>query len=317
MAYVQFALICLFFGSNFILMSRAARWFGPIEIGLGRVVGAAVLLGLVWLLIERTKRLRWREVKHIALVATIANAYPYAAQPTLISQFGGHSFFGMTVAFVPLLTILVSIPMLGVHPTKRQLVGVVGGLAFVGMLLNEGALQGITPWMLATAVTVPLSYAIGNTYLRRTLHDADPTPMGFTMLLISAATLAPLVVTPGLDESLGVGPPADRVGFAAAVASLATLGALGTGACVWMFVRLVQSHGPLFAGMVTYVVPVMAILWGLFDGERVTTQQYIAVGGILAMVWLVQAPSKTHDTPAERAAEESGEWSPDPLTADA
>lgn len=317
MAYLQFALICLFFGSNFILMSRAARWFGPIEIGLGRVFGAAVLLTIIWALFERSKRVRLRELKHIALVAIIANAYPYAAQPTLISQFGGHSFFGMMVAFTPLLTILVSIPILGTHPTMRQLAGVVGGLVFIGMLLNEGALLGITPLMLATAVTVPLSYAIGNTWLRRTLHDAAPTPMGIVMLLFSTLALLPLIAMPGLDDSLGVGPPAPRTDFAVAAAALATLGALGTGACVWMFVRLVQSHGPLFAGMVTYVVPVMAIFWGLFDGEQITTQQYVAVAGILAMVWLVQAPTKTHDSPAEITAEESGEWSPDPLTAEA
>ncbi|WP_197525046.1 DMT family transporter [Botrimarina hoheduenensis] len=310
-AYFQFALICLFFGSNFILMSRASRWFGPVEIGLGRVFGAAILLAIVWIVAERSRRLRPRDLRNIALVAVIANAYPYAAQPTLIASFGAHSFFGMTVAFTPLLTILVSIPVLGIHPTWRQIIGVIGGLGFIGMLLNAGALQGITVGMLAMAVTVPLSYALGNTWLRRTLRDADPTPMSVAMLMISSLTLAPLALAPGLSTTLGIGPPTPRTDFAIAAAALGALGALGTGACVWMFVRLVQSHGPLFAGMVTYVVPVMAILWGLADGETITSQQLIAVSGILSMVALVQAPTQKH------TAEESGEWSPDPLTADA
>jgi len=63
---------------------------------------------------------------------------------------------------------------------------------------------------------------------------------------------------------------------------------VSTGIALLLFVQLIKNQGPLFAGMVTYVVPVLALLWGQFDGERLTSLQVGAIGGVLAMVALVQ-----------------------------
>ncbi|TWT99659.1 EamA-like transporter family protein [Botrimarina colliarenosi] len=317
MAYVQFAFVCLFFGSNFILMDRATRWFGPFEVGFGRVASAALLLGLLWMTIDRRQRVKWRELPAILAIGVLANGYPYVVQPTLISSGFGHSFFGMTVALNPLLTILVSIPLLGIQPTKRQLIGVLGGLAFVFLLMYDGNLRGIHLGMLAAAVTVPLSYAIGNTWIRRSLNDTPPTALAFLMLATSTVLLGPVAASPALQATLGATPPEPRHDFALAAMGLTMLGVTGTGACIWAFVRMVQSQGPLFAGMVTYVVPVIAMLWGLFDNEKITTQQIIAIAGILAMVTLVQAPSrKPVETSTETLADDES-WRGEPLPVDA
>ncbi|MEO0530766.1 MAG: EamA family transporter [Planctomycetota bacterium] len=312
MAYVQFVLVCLCFGSNFILMDRATRYFGAAEIGLGRVTSAAALLALLWLVVDRRQRIDWKHLPVIGTIGLIANAYPYVVQPTLIGSGFGHSFFGMTVAFAPLLTILVSIPMLGIRPTKRQVVGVLGGLGFVFLLMYDGNLRGIHLGLLAMAVTVPLSYAVGNTWVRRSLQEVDPTPLAVCMLLVSCVVLGGLVASPPLQERMSVGPPENREEFATAALALSVLGALGTGACTWAFIRMIQTKGPLFAGMVTYIVPVIAMLWGVLDSETITTRQLIAIAGILAMVTLVQAPAKRPD-----GAEATEEWAAEAVPADA
>ncbi|QDT69510.1 putative DMT superfamily transporter inner membrane protein [Planctomycetes bacterium MalM25] len=313
MAYVYFTVVCLFFGSNFILMDRATRWFGPAEVGFWRVSNAAALMAVLWATLDRRQRLRRRDLPVIGAIGLLANAYPYAAQPMLISSGFGHSFFGMTVAFTPLLTILVSIPMLGVKPTKRQMIGVLGGLLFVFLLIYDGEQRGIHLGLLAMAVTIPLSYAIGNTWIRRNLKEADPTPLSAFMMATASVTLAPLAFGQPLADSLGVGPPGPREGYGLALFALMTLGICGTGACVWAFVRMVQERGPLFAGMVTYVVPVIAMLWGLVDNETITTRQIIAIAGILLMVTLVQSPART----ADPSPSESDEWQAEPIPADA
>ena len=307
MAYLLFALICLLFGSNFILMDRANQWFGPMEIGLGRLLGAAIFLGLCWLLFERRRRFHWSSLPAVFLIAIVCNAYPYIAQPALIHQASlinencGHSFFGMTVAFTPLLTILVSLPMLGVRPTARQLVGVIGGLGFIGLLMFDGSLRGLTPSMLAIAITVPLSYALGNTWLGRRFSDADSTPLAFALVVAAAMMILPMLSMPSLQARLAVAPPVERTDFIGAVAALLWLGTMGTGVCIWAFVRLVQSHGPLFAGMTTYVVPVIALSWGFLDKEQITTRQIMAIAGILSMVALVQVPKKSAGEIAKNA----------------
>jgi len=69
------------------------------------------------------------------------------------------------------------------------------------------------------------------------------------------------------------------------------LGMVGTGVATVLFYRLIQERGPLFAGMVTYVVPAEALLWGAMDGETVTRWQIVALGVIFLSVALVQWPA--------------------------
>ncbi|MGL4511732.1 MAG: DMT family transporter [Lacipirellulaceae bacterium] len=308
MDYARFAFVCVFFGSNFVLMHRALHWFTPVEVAVGRLIGATLLLAVIWAFWEPATRLRRRDWLNAALVGLIVHGYPYVAQPILLGQGFGHSFFGMTVAFTPLLTILSSALIMGLRPSWRELVGVVTGLGFIGLLMFDGNQRGIAPWMLVMAFTVPLSYAIGNVWLRKTLNDADPTPLSAVMTALPALLLAPLMASPATQRALGLPSAEPRQDALVACGAITVLGIVGTGACMWLFVKMIQSRGPLFAGMVTYVVPLVALTWGLVDRETITTRQVIAMLGILGTVALVQSASRRHlRKPAPREA------TPEPL----
>ncbi|HEY2761622.1 MAG TPA: hypothetical protein VGI75_12785, partial [Pirellulales bacterium] len=60
------------------------------------------------------------------------------------------------------------------------------------------------------------------------------------------------------------------------------------------YVWLVLERGPLFAGMTTYVVPVIALLWGTLDHETISPLQTTAIVGVLGMVAIVQSGSKSN-----------------------
>ena len=62
---------------------------------------------------------------------------------------------------------------------------------------------------------------------------------------------------------------------------------------------MILTEGPLFAGMTTYVVPVLAILWGSLDHESISLQQMAAIAGVLAMVMLVQTGPRRKATAEE------------------
>ena len=61
---------------------------------------------------------------------------------------------------------------------------------------------------------------------------------------------------------------------------------------MFMFNRLIQSGGAVFASMVTYIVPIVAILWGVLDGETVSGWSIFGVFTILAGVYLVNKRPK-------------------------
>jgi hypothetical protein len=70
---------------------------------------------------------------------------------------------------------------------------------------------------------------------------------------------------------------------------LGLLGVVATGLSTAAFFYMVFKQGPLFAGMTTYVVPMLAMVWGMFDHEQISTQQLAAMAGVFVMVGLVQS----------------------------
>ena len=299
MAYVWFLFICTVWGSSFILMDRASQALGPVTIAMCRLLGGGLTIA-VYLVVTRQ---RWRisrdDWPHIALVALLANAYPFVVQPSMVIAAGEHSYFGMMVALVPLVTILVSIPMLGVYPTRRQVVGVVGGLVCMVGVVQAGAARGIAPWVLALALTVPLFYALGNTYLKWKLEGVPAAPLTSLFLLLGGLALLPLRASPGVLDTMGLGEPATPHDWPTAIAAVLFLSVVGTGVTILQFIRLIKTKGPLFAGMVTYVIPVLALVWGQVDSERLSLLQVAAILGVLSMVALVQWPA--HATEAALA----------------
>ena len=57
------------------------------------------------------------------------------------------------------------------------------------------------------------------------------------------------------------------------------------------------KRGPLWAGMVGYIIPIVALMWGWIDGEPVRGEQLLALLGIFIALALVQyrTRSERHD----------------------
>lgn len=281
MAYVWFLMICVTWGSSFILMKKATLAMSPVEIAAARVLSGAVALGLLCWWQRTPNGPRWKDWGWISFVVAVGYTWPYAIQPHLVALHGS-AFIGMTVSFVPLLTILASIPILGVYPTIRQVIGVLGALVCMAILVRDGLQREIPVRDMLLAGTVPLGYALCNTVIRRWLAHVGSLPLSFQSLVAASCVMLPLTWLP-------VGPPPPgREQLGLALGSVLILGVLGTGVATWLFNKLIRDQGPLFAGMVTNLVPIGALLWGWYDGEHVTGPQLVALVGIVLMVSLVQ-----------------------------
>ncbi len=281
MHHLLFAIICLLWGSNFILMKKATASFGPVSVGAWRVTLGAMVVAMILVISRKPWPVRWRHVPHLCFVAILSYIFPFTAQPAVIAASGSSAFVGMMVCLVPLSTILVSIPMLGIHPTRTQTIGVIGGLFCFIVVFREGAtVQGLSWFHLLLSGGVPVGYAVVNTYIKRHLHDLPAVPLTFMSLLLAAIGLLPVSL---LTESVQV-----NDGFTLAALSLLQVGVIGTGIATILFYKLIHDHGPLFAGMVTYIIPIVAMLLGLADREAMSALQVAALCGIFLMVALVQ-----------------------------
>jgi drug/metabolite transporter (DMT)-like permease len=296
MPYLSFLAICIFWGMNFLLMKKSLLYFTPINVAALRLAGGGLFLLFIYIARKQRWPLTTNQVWGLLLLTLIGYAWPFGIQPYLIEHCGS-GFIGMMVSFVPLVTLIVSIPMLGTHPTARQLIGVIGGLIFLSLLFADGLQHNVTAVDFILALTVPTGYAICNTYIKR--HFAGVPALPLTLCCLGAAflLLAPFAAAHPIQET------AMTADLPLAITCLVVLGVVGTGVSLVVFTRLVQTKGPLFAGMVAYIIPVIAILLGYFDGEQVSKLQLVAIAGILVMEGLVQWP-----TPKDRqvAAKEKG-----------
>jgi drug/metabolite transporter (DMT)-like permease len=246
------------------------------------------VLGLYWAYSRRKVQISARDFMHICVVAAMANAWPFVVLPYVMTQADEHAYFGMMVALVPLVTILATIPMLGIWPTARQLVGVLGGLVCMVGVVLDGSQRGIPLGVLVLGLTVPITYALGNTYIKWKLDHLHPLPLTAMFLGAGGLILLPLWCWPAAQAAAGIGGPVEPYDWPLAIVSIILLAVVGTGLTIWMFIHLVKYQGPLFAGMVTYVIPVLALAWGQFDGEKLTSLQLSAMAGVLMMDALVQ-----------------------------
>lgn len=281
MPYVMFLFVCSVWSVSFILMKKAALAFSPAEIAMWRVIAGAATLGLFWLLRDRRWSLRRADWAPLLFIVATGCAWPYFIQPWVIGR-QGSAFMALMVSFVPLLTIVVSLPVLRIRPSNRQLLGVLGSLACMAILMRDGWRRSVPASDLGMAFSVPLCYALANVVIRRRLAHASALLVTMVAMAVSIAPLAPLAVWSP--------PPADASGAVVwqAAWSLAFLGIVGTGVATFLFNKLIRDHGPLFAGMTTNLVPLGAVLFGWLDAEQVSSAQVGALIGILAMVALVQ-----------------------------
>ncbi len=94
-----------------------------------------------------------------------------------------------------------------------------------------------------------------------------------TIILLSATDFIPKLATvPGAWTGFGY---------------LAILAVVGTGIAMIAFNTLIRITTPLFASSVTYLIPVVALIWGIIDGEYVDLSFLLWVGLIIGGVLLV------------------------------
>jgi drug/metabolite transporter (DMT)-like permease len=280
---------------------------GPVEIGLWRFGGGAAVLGLLWWFMQPGYRPSRGDLAKILFIAVVFNAPPQLILPYLIGQGFGHSFFGPMVAPIPLITILVSIPMLGVLPSLRQLVGVLGGLVCMWLIVDDGFDRGMSLTFVALALTIPTISAVCNTIIKWKLGNVPALPLTTMILVIAGLSLAPLQFSPSTLDALHLAHPTAEP-TALTWIYLLLLAVVGSGLSTAAFVWMIMARGPLFAGMTTYVVPIVSLLWGSLDHERISVQQLAAIAGVLAMVALVQLDSRRDTVMVEPSAP------PEPIT---
>lgn len=276
------ATLASFWGLSFLFIEVALRAVAPLWIVTARVtVGAAVLLAVV--AVRRVKLPRtWSTWRHLVVLGVLNNAVPWTAvawaQQSLPS-----GTTALLMALVPLSTLVVSV-LVGLEQiTPLRLVGLVLSLGGVALIVLEDLDDIGRVIAMGTVMAATFLYATGTVYAKRKVSGrVAPLSLAAGQVLATAVILLPI--------TLLVAPlPARGDLDAAIIGSLLALGALGTGLAFLLFYTLVERVGATNATMVTYLVPVIAVIAGvLVLGEELGL--IVLAGGaiVVAGIWLTQ-----------------------------
>lgn len=264
-------------GSSFLFIDLALESLSAAGIVFLRGLLGAVSLAVI--LVARRERLpgvgpHWF---HIAVVALLLNAVP-GFLFALGQQWVPSSLAGIVNATTPLMTVLVVvIAFREQKPTANQVLGIAVGLA--GIILVTNILQrieGLTILGVGVLLVATLSYGIAMPYAKRHVASLPYSPysLATAQVGVSAVLTLPGALIFGLTTGT-ITPPA--------LWGILALGVLGTGmAYVWNY-RNIELAGSVIASSVTYITPIVAVIFGVaFLQESLTLGQL--VGGLLVVV---------------------------------
>lgn len=277
--------LALIWGSSFILMKKALVHLEPVQVGALRMIfTAAVLIPVGYRGLSRISKNQWVYIVITALVGTFFPVFLFAFAVQNIDS----SVVSILNSLTPLNTLVVGALFFGFSFLRKQFLGVLIGLVGALILIFKGAeLNPDQNYAYAFLIVLAsLGYAFNVNILKKYLDDLSAltiTTGNFVVLLLPA--LVVLLFT-GFFR-------ADYIIEAkSSLFYLALLAVFGTAMAKTLFNKLVKVSSPIFSSSVTYLIPIVAIFWGVLDGERIHLDQFLAGGLILLGVYLTNKGKK-------------------------
>ena len=277
--WVLLVLLSVIWGSSFILIKKSLEHFNPYEVGALRVLIAGIIL--LPLAILNIRKFPKKNLKWLILAAVTGNFIPMFLFPIAETEVSS-SIAGIINSMMPIFVIIVGALLWKFQTSKRQVIGVI--ISFTGACIlafsgGEGGEFKLIPILLLLLAT--LFYAISTTTVKSKLSDVPAKILSafvFSFVLILPSLIA--LVFAGFFNNFEV-----NSGFWEGLGFVSLLSIFGTGLAMMLNYKLLSVSTPLFASTVTLLMPVVAIIWGLLDGEKLTLMQ--GFGGVIILAGLI------------------------------
>ena len=279
--WLSLVFLSIVWGSSFILMKKALIGVTPIQLGALRMIITAVFLLLVgFKSIQRIQKKHWIYIAYTALLGTFIPGFLFAYAIYGIDS----SIVSILNSFTPFNTLIFGALVFGFSFKRKQLVGILVGLIGTLILILKGA--NLNPdqnyWYALLIIIASVGYAFNVNIVKKYLQDLDAlaiTTGNFLLLLVPATIVLSCTdfFSTFKTDSVGL----ESLGY------ISILSIVGTGIAKTLFNRLVHISTPIFSSSVTYLIPIVAIVWGVLDGEKLSEIQILAGIIILFGVYLV------------------------------
>lgn len=280
-SWAIFILLCIIWGSSFILMKASKDDLTWSQIASLRIFSAGIVMlpfGFIYFF-----KIPKNKLFMVILSAVCGNLLPAYLFAGAIAKNIDSSLAGILNSLTPICVVITGLIFFKVRIENRKLIGVLVGFAGL-LILNLAGSHGIetenlgyTSWILIATILYGFNINIVSNYL------TDVNPIHLAFVSISIMTIPSGIV---LWKSEFLSLQFDESSIQWAIINSVMLGIAGTAIATALFYVLVKKAGGLFASLVTYGVPVVALAWGFIFHENITLLQIICLGIILTGVYL-------------------------------
>ncbi|WP_299553387.1 EamA family transporter [Seonamhaeicola sp.] len=279
--WIYLFILSVIWGSSFILIKKGLEGLTPMQLGAVRIIFTGIFLFIIGFKKVHDIAVRdWKWMILTGLLGTFFPAFLFAFAETEIDS----AIASILNSLVPLNTIVLGFFVFKINSTKRQVLGVFIGLAGTIMLIMNGAsLNPNQNYLYAALVIIAtFMYAASINILKQHLQHVNALTIAignFVVIIIPAVVI--LICTGFFKEEV-----LTNEHLKPALLYMVLLALFGTAIAKVLFNKLVQVSTPVFASSVAYLMPIVAVFWGVLDGEQFGFLQAIAAIMILIGVYL-------------------------------
>jgi RarD protein len=273
--------LSLIWGTSFILIKQGLKVFAPDVVGALRVTAASLFL--LPLALPRLKELKQGDSYKLlvsGLMGIFFPAFLFAWAQTQLNS----SLAGILNTLSPLWTMIIGALFFTQRFRGFAILGIV--ISFTGTILlalsrEGGTVTGFNVYALIIVVACAL-YGANLNWVKFKIHDLG----SLAITSISLLFIGPLAAIYLFGFTDFVTTVTTTPGAWKAFGFIVLLALMSTALANLMFVKLLKISTPLFASSVTYIMPIVAVMWGVIDGEKLATGHFIGMVAILGGVYI-------------------------------
>lgn len=243
------------------------------------------------------KKIPTKKIGLVILSAVFGNLLPAFLFAIAMTKIDG-SLGGILNSLTPICVAIIGIAFFKDKIKTQKIIGVLTGFAGLVLLTVAPALMGEKTigfenlGFTSLILLATLFYGINVNMVSHYLKELNPIHLATVSL---AFMLIPTSIVLWQQHFLDLDFNNNVVQRSLLASS--GLGILGSAIATALFYVLVQKAGGLFASLVTYGIPFIALGWGLFDNENITWIQVVCLSIILLGVYLANRPDKKTGEP--------------------
>jgi drug/metabolite transporter (DMT)-like permease len=275
-------ILSLVWGCSFILIKKALIAFSPVQLASMRLgISSLAFAPVVWYHRKNIDWNKWMKFLAVGLTGSGIPAFLFFFAQTKINS----SVAGILNSLTPLWTLMIGIFIFKLQFERAKLAGLFIGFVGAVLLLGSNGHAGTNSiWHGLLVVVATLCYASSVNMVQAFFSDTRPVIISaLSFFLTGPVFLVWLLFFSDFFEVLSNNPDAWI-----SLGAVSALSLFGTVLASILFYYLVQRTSAVFGSTVTYLMPVVAMGWGILDGESVGLVHILAMAFILTGVYITK-----------------------------